>query len=135
MMGILADNNAQGHVEILVQIWQSDAWREFWTDLNVSLLTFGDLGLTPEVPDALLWNACQQRQVVLITYNRNAKGPDSLEETIRAHNAPHSLPVFTIANADRVHTSKAYAERVAERLLEYLLEIDKVRGTGRLYVP
>jgi hypothetical protein len=30
---------------------------------------------------------------------------------------------------------KAYAERVAERLLDYLMTIENYRGVGRLYVP
>lgn len=32
-------------------------------------------------------------------------------------------------------SSRAYAERVVIKALEYLLEIDNVRGAGRLYLP
>ncbi len=46
-----------------------------------------------------------------------------------------SLPVFTIADANRVVNDRDYARRVAEKLLEYLLMIDGVRGAGRMYVP
>lgn len=135
MTGILADNDVAGQMAILVRLWHSDLWQEIWTALNIPVLTFEDLGLARDVSDAILWRACQDRQVLLITGNRNDEGPDSLETTIRTQNAPTCLPVFTIADPDRIHQSKAYAERVAEQLLEYLLEIDKVRGTGRLYVP
>ena len=83
----------------------------------------------------MIWQACQHQEVVLITINRNAHGPDSLEVTIRAQNTPTSLPVFTLADGDRILHDKDYAERAAKRLLEYLLEIDKVRGTGRLFLP
>jgi hypothetical protein len=72
---------------------------------------------------------------VLLTSNRNADGPDSLEATIRAENQPDSLPVITISNHERVLQDRQYAERVAESLLDYLERIDEVRGTGRLYVP
>jgi hypothetical protein len=30
---------------------------------------------------------------------------------------------------------RIYAEKVTERLLDYLMRIDEVRGTGRIYVP
>ncbi len=67
--------------------------------------------------------------------NRNQRGPDSLEAVIRAENQPDSLPVMTIGDADRVLEDRLYAEKVAERLLDYLMRIDELRGTGRLYVP
>jgi hypothetical protein len=31
--------------------------------------------------------------------------------------------------------SRTYADRVVAQLLDYLLDIDRVRGTGRLYLP
>lgn len=78
---------------------------------------------------------CQQREIVLLTANRNDEGPESLEATIRALNHPRSLPVFTIADPELVLVSRDYAERVAIQVLEYLLELDNFRGVGRLYVP
>ena len=72
---------------------------------------------------------------MLITNNRNEDSPESLEATIRQHNTPESLPVFTIGNLDNFRLSRAYAERVLKRLYEYLLEIDSLRGTGRLFLP
>ncbi len=71
----------------------------------------------------------------MITGNRNDDGPTSLEATIRNENQPDSLPVITIGDADRVLRDRIYAEKVAERLLDYLMRIDEVRGTGRIYVP
>jgi uncharacterized protein with von Willebrand factor type A (vWA) domain len=58
-----------------------------------------------------------------------------LEAVIQNENQPDSLPVKTIADATRILQDRLYAERVAERLLEYLMRIDEVRGTGRIYVP
>jgi len=122
-------------VETLVRYLTSPPWQEVWLSLNLQVFTFEDLGLLRDVPDSVLWQACQERQVLLNTRNRNAGGPDSLEATIRLQNTPEHLPVFTLANADRIRKNQAYAELVVERLLEYLLDIDNFRGTGRLYLP
>jgi hypothetical protein len=77
----------------------------------------------------------QQRDIVLLTANRNDEGPESLEAAIRTLNDASSLPVLTIADPESVLTSRDYAERVAIQVLEYLLELDHFRGVGRLYVP
>jgi hypothetical protein len=132
---IRSDVNIQGHVHVLLTILEGETWRDLWAPLQVPLLTFPDLGLAADVSDADLWQACQQHQVVLITANRNAEGPDSLEVTIRSRSAADNLPVLTIADPDRVLHSRAYAERAAVQMLDYLLNIDRLRGTGRLYVP
>jgi hypothetical protein len=132
VLGILTDNNVVGQVETLVHFLNSPAWKEVWLSLNLQVFTFEDLGLTRDVLDSILWQACQDRQVVLITRNRNAGGPDSLEATIRARNTP---AIFTLTNADRIRKNQPYAELVVQRLLEYLLDIDNFKGTGRLYLP
>jgi hypothetical protein len=103
--------------------------------LQLPLLTCPDLGLAAEVSDADLWQACQQHEVVLITANRNAEGPDSLEATIRPRNTEDSHPVLTIADPGRILHSRDYAERAAAQMLDYLLNIGGLRGTGRLHVP
>jgi hypothetical protein len=55
--------------------------------------------------------------------------------TIRQHNKSDCLPVFTIGSLDNFRLSRAYAERVLKRLYEHPLDIDNVRGTGRLFLP
>jgi hypothetical protein len=70
-----------------------------------------------------------------VTANRNDDDPDSLAATIRTEGAPDSLPVLTIGNIDRLMSSREYAERVILKLLDYLLDLDAYRGTGRLYLP
>jgi hypothetical protein len=132
---ILGDVNIGRQVNVLVTLLESASWRGLWAHFNLPLLTFQELGLDRKDSDAKIWQLCQQEQIILLTANRNADGPDSLEETIRAHNTPESLPVFTIADAQEVLESKAYAERVVESFLDYLLDLDNVRGTGRLYLP
>lgn len=135
MRGILADRDVQGQVNVLVTILESEAWRDLWSALHLTVRTFPDLGLALNAPDALIWRVCQQEQVVLLTANRNADGPDSLEVTLRRGIAPDSLPVFTLADPQRVLQSRDYAERVAASLLDYLLNIDRIRGAGRMYLP
>ena len=135
MRGILADINVVGQRDALLSIWTSDTWRDFWDGLGLSVETFRTLGLSDTASDALIWRTCQREGLVLITGNRNDDGPDSLEATIRDENQPESLPVITIGDADRVLRDRLYAENVAERLLDYLMRTDEVRGVGRLYVP
>jgi hypothetical protein len=135
MRGILADINVVGQRDALLAIWASETWREFWNDLGWVVESFRTLGLSQNAPDALIWRTCQREGLVLITGNRNDDGADSLEATIRNENQPDSLPVITIGDADRVLRDRVYAEQVAERLLDYLMRIDEVRGTGRVYVP
>ncbi len=70
-----------------------------------------------------------------MTGNRDDDGPDSLDAAMRNENRPENLPVFSIADTDRVLKDRAYAEQVAERLLDYLMRIDEIRGARRIYVP
>jgi len=54
---------------------------------------------------------------------------------IHTSNTPWSMPVLTIGEPQRLLRSRAYAQRAVERLLEYLVDIENLRGTGRLYLP
>lgn len=54
---------------------------------------------------------------------------------IRDRGTVDSLPVITLADPDRITRDRLYAERAAEKLIEFLLTIDTVRGSGRLFVP
>lgn len=135
MTGILVDNNCDGHFQVLLYTLESESWREIWLGIGCATPTFETLGLSREVPDGVLWQECQRRQLLLLTANRNDEGPESLEAAIRDRNTPECLPVITFADAKRVLESKSYAERVAIRLLDYVLNIENYRGSGRLYVP
>ena len=135
MKGILADINVGKQRRAILAVWLSDTWRELWTGLGLSVVSFPALGLSYNASDTLIWRTCQREGLVLITGNRNDDGADSLAATIRNENQPHSLPVITIADADRVLQDRQYAERVAVATLDYLMRIDEVRGAGRLYVP
>jgi hypothetical protein len=135
MVAIMADHNVEGHFEVLLRLWTSETWQSMWESLGLEVESFERLGLSHDMADRDLWQICQQREIVLLTANRNDEGPGSLEATIRTLNNPGSLPVFTIADPESVFMRRDYAERVAIQILEYLLELDNFRGVGRLYVP
>ena len=42
---------------------------------------------------------------------------------------------FTIADMNQFRTNSAFVELVVEALYDYLLRIEDIRGTGRLYLP
>jgi len=134
MRGILSDHNIEGHFNALVAIWEADAWRSVWKELGLGVESFRSLGISPDVSDAVLWRLCQDREIVLFTANRNNDGPDSLEATIVASNVETSLPVLTLANPIRFSQDRQYANEVAEAALDYLLAMDRYRGTGRLFL-
>jgi len=135
VLGLLADNNITSQVEALVGVMRSEAWADFWFALGLTFKHFDDVGLSSSSSDEQIWQTCQAEELVLITNNRNDDASDSLEATIRHYNQPNSLPVFTIADLNKLHASRSYAERVVESLYDYLMRIDEVRGTGRLYLP
>jgi len=133
--GILADANCEGHLALLLRLFHQNWRQEVWEFLRLAQVSFADLGLPPGASDREVWEVCQREQVVLVTANRNDEGPESLESTIQQHNTPQSLPVFTLANDQRVLRDRQYAETVADRLIEALFDIDSYRGTGRIYLP
>ena len=96
--------------------------------------TFGEIGLPLNVKDDVLWQTCQSRGLLLITHNRNHDGPDSLEAAIMSGGAD-SLPVLTLGDGDRLLSDAEYAERAAARLMEILLDLDRLLGCRRLYLP
>ena len=70
-----------------------------------------------------------------IMADHNVEGADSLEAAIATLGTARNLPVITIGDPDRLLRDRDYAQRVAAQVLEYLLDLDNLRGTGRLYVP
>jgi hypothetical protein len=135
MAAIMADHDCEGQMQVLLRLLASAEWHALWTELAVRVESFASLGVPPHTPDADLWQRCQTQQIILITGNRNEEGPASLEATLQASNTPTSLPVLTLSEPQRVLSSRAYANRVVERLVEYLIDVENLRGTGRLYLP
>jgi hypothetical protein len=135
MPGLMADNDVQGPFKALIRHIRSGDWKDVWLDLNLTVETFQSLTLTRSATDRVVWKTCQDRQIILVTGNRNKEGPDSLEATLEEENTPDSLPVVTLARPRRISRSKEYRERTAIKLLEYLQDLDFYRGVGRLYIP
>lgn len=133
--GVLADVNIQGHVDYLMSIVRSAAWGDLWQELALTYSAFDDVGLAPDAADDEIWQCCQDGGYVLITNNRNRDRNTSLESVIRARNTERSLPVFTIADTERLRHSREYGQRVAEALIDTLMRIETLLGTGRLYLP
>ena len=84
--------------------------------------------------DLVVWQFAQTNQMILITANRNMKGSDSLEQTIREKNTPTSLPILTIGNPDRFDES-SYRQKCATRLIEILFDLENYLGVGRIFLP
>ncbi|HUG89330.1 MAG TPA: hypothetical protein VML55_00755 [Planctomycetaceae bacterium] len=131
----MSDHDIEGHFEHLKRLILADEWRGIWDELKFQFESFGTLGVAFDASDEIVWTRCQERNVVLVTGNRNADGEESLEVVIRRLGNLTSLPVVTLADPDRVSNDRAYADRVVERLFDYLIDIENVRGTGRLYLP
>ncbi len=132
---ILIDANIEGHGMHIWMRMQTVQWRDRTTALEVTLQTFREAGLNPASPDDVVWRFCQAHGHYLLTSNRNEESEHSLEATLRREGTPTSLPVFTLPLPDRVYYEPAFLERVVEKLLDYVLFADNIRGTGRLYLP
>lgn len=135
MPSLMADHDVEGHFRVLLRVVMSDVWHDFWAALGYQIQSFESLGIETNTADVRLWHLCQERDIILITGNRNKEGPESLEATIEQFNTPESLPVLTIGEPNRIFSSREYAHQAAERLLEYLDGIEHLRGTGRLFLP
>ncbi len=92
MKGILTDINVGKQRRAILAIWASDSWRDLWNALGLSAVTFPALGLAFDSSDALVWRTCQKEEFVLITANRNKRGPDSLEAVIQRENSRAACP-------------------------------------------
>ena len=133
-MRVVADNDVIGAVAALRRLLESSEWVEYADDAAIEFIDFASLGLVPTSKDPEVWQACQVADVVLITGNR-ASGEGSLDDTIRDHGQPDSLPVMTIGDPRRVVDDREYAVACVIRLLDFVDRIDTLRGTGRLFLP
>jgi hypothetical protein len=133
--GLLVDADLQGVRLVLLGLFEQPERADLWNSLACMMPTFDDIGLDHASPDLVVWQTCQNNRLVLFTANRNARGKDSLEWAIRTFNQPNSLPVITLGTAFRFQTEPDYRHQVADKVLEYLFEIDNHRGVGRLWVP
>ena len=102
MLTLMADHDVEGHLDVLLRIWTSDAWSDLWQSLQCEIVSFQRLGIAHDISDADLWQRCQNEGIVLVTGNRNEESEESLEATIQSLASAGSLPVLTIADPRRV---------------------------------
>lgn len=135
IQGLLPDNDIEGQFAILLSHLTSDLWKDTWLRLDVTVFTFESLGLSRDATDREVWQMCQEQNILLVTGNRNDDGPHSLHSTIQDLNNSKCLPVFTLANPERIRQTPSYAEEVAVVMLEYLMDFEEIRGAGRIWLP
>ena len=73
MKAIMADNDVGGPLLTILEIWQSEQWREIWESLSLLVVTFEEIGMPRTAADVDLWRECQRREIVLVTGNRNRR--------------------------------------------------------------
>lgn len=130
-MNYLIDHNLKGQAVLIRGIIATEGWLDL---VSIRFITFEEVGMPTDSSDRAVWQFAQDNQMILITANRNMKGTDSLEQTIREENTADSLPIVTIGNLDRLD-ERNYRERCAARLIEIVLDIENYMGVGRLFIP
>lgn len=130
-MNFLIDYNLSGDAVLFWGTLSAEGWIEL---LQIRFFTFQQVGLPMDSNDRIVWQFAQDNQMILITANRNMKGDDSLEQTMREENTATSLPIVTIGNPDRLDESR-YRQRCATRLIEILFDLDNYLGAGRIFIP
>ena len=105
---------------VLWGILASEGWHELFP---IRFATLKDVGLADDSSDREIWRFAQQNRMILLTDNRNMKGKDSLEQTLREESTATSLPVLTIGSAERL-SEGAYRKQCVTRLLEIVLFLE-----------
>ncbi len=130
-MNFLIDYNLTGDAVLFWGTLSAEGWLDL---LSIRFFTFQEVGLPMDSSDRVVWDFAQTNQMILITANRNMKGDDSLEQTMREENTPTSLPILTVGNPDRFDES-SYRQKCATRLIEILFDLENYMGVGRIFIP
>jgi hypothetical protein len=130
---VVSDHDVAGAVVIIGRVIDSD-WSDFRDFLELRFASLADVGLEAYATDRQVWETCQRCGAVLLTANR-AADEGGLESVIQMVADETSLPVITLADQRRVLRDRTYAQAAAEKLIDYLDQLDLLRGTGRLYIP
>jgi predicted nuclease of predicted toxin-antitoxin system len=130
-MIVLVDHNLKGYIVLLRGTLAADGWLDL---LSIDFVTLEEAGLAVDTNDRIIWRFAQTHQMLLLTANRNAKGGDSLEQTIKEEGVPTSLPVLTVGTFNRL-VEREYREQCCARLADIVLYLDNYLGIGRLFIP
>ena len=156
MISILVDHNIEDQGRLIWNAVPLEEWAAFQIDQFYEL---PELGIAVEASDREIYRFLQSRRMMLLTGNRNNKGPDALESVLKEDSTrpperrarrrrwdalesvlkedstPDSLPVVTIADVERVTFDAQYRFACATRLQEIAWLIDIYRAVPRLYIP
>lgn len=133
MQIILSDHNCEGQARAIFRVLDLRGYLKL---IPMDLRLFVDVDLSASAEDVVVWQYCQENEMVLLTGNRKTSDRErSLESIIRRLSTPRSLPVLTISNLRRVLFDAAYCQDCALRLAEIVLDIEIYRGAQRLYLP
>jgi hypothetical protein len=128
---VLLDANLTGLAAHLRSALQTSGWLQL---VAMEFATFPDLDLPYSLHDRAIWRFVQERQMPLLADNRNMRGANSLERTLREELQPSSLPILTIGSSDRLE-EREYRRQCIERLVEIVTDLENLRGTPRLFIP
>lgn len=128
----MIDHNLKGHALVFLGAIASQGWLDI---VPIQFVTFGEMNLSIDSDDRVVWRFAQENQMILLTANRSMRGKDSLEQVMREENTSESLPVITVSNADRLLNDSEYRARCVESLLEIVLDIDTYLGARRIFIP
>ncbi len=131
MIDVLVDYNLEGQARLLWGTIQANSMLDY---APIRFVHFADVKLPTNSNDRVVWRFAQEHEMLLLTGNRNMKGANSLEATLREEFTADSLPVLTISDADRL-AEREYRERCAYQLFDIVLDLGIFRGTTRLYIP
>ena len=133
MQIVLSDHDCEGQAQA---IYNALIWLGLTPLIPIDLRRFHEVGLHIGADDETIWRLCQEQGYLLLTGNRSTKaGSKSLERVISRLVTPHSLPVLTIGDLQRVLHDREYCERCAVQLAEIVLDLEIHRGTTRLFIP
>lgn len=130
MITILVDHDIEGQAMALWGTLAAEGWLELFP---LGLATFEKTGLPLDSSDRTVWRFAQAKGMLLLTNNRNMRGEDSLEQTLRDENTATSLPILTIGNVERLR-EQIYRQRCATRLIEIGLDLENFLGAGRIFI-
>lgn len=130
-MIVLVDYNLTGYIVLFQGTLAADGWLEL---LSIRFVTLKEAGLAADTNDRIIWQFAQSNQMLLLTANRNAKGKDSLEQTIREESTSTSLPVLTVGSLDRL-IEPEYREQCSARIADIVLYIENYLGVSRIFLP
>ncbi|MCE9532810.1 MAG: ACP S-malonyltransferase [Planctomycetes bacterium] len=135
MSTILLDEHLGGYAGYLESLTYSDYWREIAEAIELRFVQLDDVGIAAGTSDLVIWRFYQANGLYLLTDNRSESATDSLGTVISAEGTAESLPVFTIGSMNRFRTERDYGEALAKSLLQHLFDRERIRGTGRLFIP